>query len=264
MTCVFLHESKPEVLNIIDLSSRCAMEAKQEGRFSSPAVVLVVYLAWMLITALIPQLNRVFDFNAVNPYILPGLRMLLLFLVTALFIRFSERKPVTYGFNLNLQRLGRNVFYAVVFFLVTTVVVWAYQRFVVVPLTHAEVTASSQELPEALGPFAERLTSYLYVLFEGMVEVLTFIGFMLDRLARKWGWAWALLLSNLGFALWHYDYLRAGWLQGSLMMALTFLAGITISFSYLKTRNSLSPMICHTLVDAPSELGALLGLRIMF
>ncbi len=83
---------------------------------------------------------------------------------------------------------------------------------------------------------------------------------MLDRLARKWGWAWATLATNLGFALWHYDYLRAGRLEGSLMILLTFLARLIISLSYVKTRNSLSPMICHTLVDAPSELGALLGL----
>ncbi len=236
------------------------MGTGERNRASSVLGVLLVYLGWMLITALTPLLNHGFDFNARSPYILPTLRMLLLLLVAALYVRYFEGVSLRQGFNLSFARLGRNLLWAVVFFLVTSGVVWAYERFVVVPLTHAEVAASGAEPEEALLPFAQRLIAYLYVLFEGFVEVLTFVGFMLDRLARKWGWAWATLVANLGFAVWHYDYLRAGRLEGILMILLTFLAGLMISLSYVKTRNSLSPMICHTLVDAPSELGALSGL----
>lgn len=43
-------------------------------------------------------------------------------------------------------------------------------------------------------------------------------------------------------------------------MLLTFLAGAAISLSTIKTRNSLSPIICHTLIDSPVSIRTLLGI----
>jgi membrane protease YdiL (CAAX protease family) len=76
---------------------------------------------------------------------------------------------------------------------------------------------------------------------------------------KKWGPAVAVILGNIIFALWHYPYWKMGFLAGSLMIFLTFSAGVMISLNYLKTRNTLSTAMCHIFVDSPSALKILLG-----
>ncbi len=44
------------------------------------------------------------------------------------------------------------------------------------------------------------------------------------------------------------------------MVGLTFIAGCLISLGYLKTKNSLTPVVSHILVDSPSAIRELLGL----
>ncbi|UCG89117.1 MAG: CPBP family intramembrane metalloprotease [Gemmatimonadota bacterium] len=90
--------------------------------------------------------------------------------------------------------------------------------------------------------------------------MLVFVGFLLDRLAKRWGWAAAVLVNNAGFAVWHYNYLAQGLLLGGAMMFLTFPAGSVISLAHVKTRNTLSAVICHTLVDSPTSVLILLGI----
>ncbi len=226
-------------------------------RFS---LLLLVYLTWILITELTPYANRVFDFRRIDPLLLPAIRMTLMLLVTAVFASRWENKPFFEAFNLTLRKPWQSLLWALVFFAVAIAVLAAYQYLLVIPLTQKVLIASGQAHEETVRPFAERLTEYLYIVYEGLVEVIIFIGFLLDRLAKRWGWAAAVIASNIGFALWHYDYWRAGWLNGSLMIILTFLAGSMISLSYVKTKNTLSPIICHTLVDSPSSLRLLLGL----
>lgn len=236
---------------------------RQKSQFSSLFLVLLVYLGWILIGELTPLLNQVFDFRKINEWILPAIHMTLMLLLTMLYTKFFERESFAKAFNFSFHKAGRSLLWALTFFVLAMGVLAAYAYLIVGPLTKAPVVASGAVAHETLRPFRERLLEYLYVVYEGIIEVLIFIGFLLDRLARKWGWTWAVIVSNLGFALWHYNYLRNGWLTGGLMMLLTFLAGIVISLSYVKTRNSLSPLICHTLVDSPSELGALLGMSVM-
>jgi membrane protease YdiL (CAAX protease family) len=50
-----------------------------------------------------------------------------------------------------------------------------------------------------------------------------------------------------------------GWLPGSLLIVLTFIAGSLISLNYMKTRNTLSSALCHVFVDSPSAIRILLG-----
>ncbi len=223
-----------------------------------PLAIFAVYASWIAVTALTPFLKHLYNFRGINPNLLPGIRMTVMLLVTVLFARAVEQRRFADAFNLNFRQLGKNILWAVVFFALATAVVEAYQYMIVRPVLGSGVEASAGS-HEATLPLFNRLIEYAYVVYEGIVEVLIFIGFMLDRLARRWGWTWSLVVTNIGFALWHFAYLRQGWLVGSLMILLTFFAGFIISLSYIKTRNSLSPMLCHTLVDMPPGIGMLLG-----
>lgn len=223
-----------------------------------PVGPLLVYASWIALTALTPYLRHLYNFRAINPNLLPAIRMSLLLLLTMFYVRVFERRRFSDAFNLNFRQVARNVLWAVVFFLLATAVVQGYEYVIVRPVLGASVEASGGA-SDAAPPLVQRLIEYAYVLYEGIVEVLIFIGFLLDRFAKRWGWGWSLIVTNLGFALWHYPYLRQGWLPGTLMILLTFFAGTAISLSYIKTKNSLSPMICHTLVDLPSEISMLLG-----
>lgn len=236
------------------------LNAEAASEISPPITsLLAIFLVWIAVTAASPYFNRIIDFNHINRWIWPAVRMTLMLLVTMLYATVIERRRLAEGFNIRFRDLRRSFIWAVAFFVVALVVVGAYERYILTPLTSVS-TASSVTEPEPIQPFMQRLIEYLYILFEGIVETLVFIGFFLDRLARRMGWGWALLVSNIGFALWHYQYLHAGLAKGGMMMALTFIAGTVISLSYLKTRNSLSPAICHTLVDLASEIKPLLGL----
>ncbi len=231
-----------------------------QGQAQPLSPLVAMFLIWMGITAATPLFNRVVDLRHINEWIWPAVRMALMLLATALYTRFGERRSFTSAFNLSFRKLGRSAVWAVVFFVVALVLVGGYERFILTPLTASKTASSLVIETEPVRPLAERVIEYSYVLFEGIVEVLIFIGFLLDRLARRIGWFWALFLSNIAFALWHYNYLAAGWRTGSLMMLLTFIAGVIVSLSYLKARNALSPAICHTLVDLSSEISPLLGL----
>ncbi|UCC49546.1 MAG: CPBP family intramembrane metalloprotease [Gemmatimonadota bacterium] len=232
----------------------------KERKVSEPVSLFSVYAAWIVVGELAPYLNRLVGLGRYHTWLLAAIRMTLLVLVTFAYIRAIEKRPFCSGFNLSFQQIPKNILWAVVFFLVAGLILMPYQFFVVRPLTEGFVTASAGISHEAARPFADRLVEYLYIVYEGIVEALIFIGFLLDRLARRWGWLAAILVSNLAFALWHYDYLASGLLTGSLMMILTFLAGVPESLSYVKTKNSLSPIICHTLIDSPMSIRILLGM----
>lgn len=233
-----------------------------EGRPKTSYLVLVflVYISWLIIDHFMPFLNRLYDFRSVNKWIIPAVRMALMFLITYLFVRIYEKKTFASGFNFTFQRFGKNILWAFVFFVSAGVVLMGYQFLIVKPLTKKVIHASGVISRGDIKPFYERLIEYLYIVYEGIIEVFIFIGFLLDRLAKKWKWPAALILGNILFALWHYSYWSKGWLEGSLMIILTFLAGSIISLSYIKTENALSPVICHTLVDSPASVRILLGL----
>jgi len=84
--------------------------------------------------------------------------------------------------------------------------------------------------------------------------------FFLDRLTKKWGWTAAIIISNIGFALWHFDYWSQGWLNGSLMIIMTFIIGVGTSLCYMKTRNTLGPVLLHMMFDSPNAIRILLGI----
>lgn len=231
-----------------------------ERKVSELVSLFSVYTAWIVVREFIPYLNRLVGLGRYHTWLLAAIRMTLLLLVSFAYIRAVERNCFRSGFNLSLQQIPKNIFWAVVFFLVAGLILMPYQFFVVRPLTEGFVTASAGISHEATRPFADRLVEYLYILYEGVIEALIFVGFLLDRLARRWGWLAAIVVSNLAFALWHYHYLESGLLTGILMMILTFLAGVPLSLAYLKTKNSLSPILCHTLIDSPMSIRILLGM----
>lgn len=229
---------------------------KKEGNF---LFIFLIYVSWIVIEQVTPYLNQAFDFRKIHPWLLPAIRMTLLFLVTYAYVKYYERKSFAEGFNFAFRNIGRNIMWAFVFFLVGGLVIMAYQMLVVKPLTAKVLTASSSPSAEPAKSFFHRLFEYLYIVYEGIIEVFIFIGFLYDRLARKWSLPMALIVANLAFALWHYDYWRQGWLEGSLMIVLTFLAGLITTLNYVKTKNSLSPVICHTFIDSPNSIRILLG-----
>ncbi|UCC75033.1 MAG: CPBP family intramembrane metalloprotease [Gemmatimonadota bacterium] len=221
--------------------------------------LFLVFLAWILIGELTPYLRPVLDIGRLTTWLLAALRMTIMLLVTYLYIRLAEGGSFSTGFNLRFEQVPKNLLWAFVFFLLSGVVLMLYQFLIVRPLLAGYVEASGMAHAEGVRPFGERLVDYLYIVYEGVVEVLIFIGFLIDRLARAWKWPAAIVVGNLAFAFWHYGYLSSGLLAGSLMMILTFLAGVTVTLSYVKTRNTLSPIICHALVDSPSSIRILLG-----
>ncbi len=233
---------------------------KEESRKINLFFVFLIVLSWFAINEFTPYLKRIFDFRKIHSYFLPALRMTLMFLVTYFYVRFHEKKSFSEGFSFSFQKIGKNILWAFIFFLVAGVVLMGYQFFIVMPLEEKVVEASAAVSEGAIKPFWSRLVEYIYVVYEGIIEVLIFIGFFLDRLARRWTWAGGLIVSNIIFALWHYSYWEKGLLEGSLMIFLTFIAGIFVSLSYLRTKNTLSPTICHFLVDTPTSIRELLGL----
>jgi membrane protease YdiL (CAAX protease family) len=188
--------------------------------------------------------------------------MTLVFLATYAYISGIEKKSFAAGFNFSFRKIGKNIIWAFIFSLIALAVLAGYQFLIVRPLASKILEASVTGSEGMSKAFSERLIVYFYVVYEGIIEVLIFIGFLLDRLAIRWGWAGALAASNFCFALWHYAYWRNGLLEGTLMVVLTFIAGIIISLSYLKTKNSLSPTICHFLVDSPMAISELLGMMV--
>ena len=222
--------------------------------------IIGIYLCWILISYFVPYLNRLYNVRKINLWILPAFRMTLLFLITCLFIRLFERQSFSSGFNFRFQNIGKNILWAIVFFVIAGAIMMPLHFFVLKSLLRKSVEVSSAMTHGVVKSFMERLIEYIYIVYEGFVEVLIFIGFLLDRLVKKWGWATGLIVSNIGFALWHFNYWRTGLLEGSLMISLVFIMGILDSLCYMKTRNSLGPVICHTFHDSPNSIRILLGL----
>lgn len=223
-------------------------------------LVWLVAASWFALTWLGPYYSKLLPLRRIHPMLPSALRMTLMYLVTWAYVRLHEKRKFADGFGFSFRRLGRNLLWALVVALVATGVLWAYQAWIVTPLTHRALEASSQGPAQTVPSFSYRLIDYLYIVYEGIVEVLIFIGFFLDRLARKWRPGLALVASNVVFALWHYAYWRLGLLEGSLMIILTFIAGSIISLGYFKTRNSLTGIVAHILVDSPDAIRGLLGI----
>ncbi len=221
--------------------------------------LFLLVLAWFTITQFTPLLNKIYDFYSVNPWLLAYIRMALMLVVTWAYVSFLEKKSFSKGFNIFFKDFGRTLLWAVVFFALTFLAEKIYNVLVMKPLIPEMFTASSTGGEAFTHSFGNRIFEYFYIVFEGAVEVLIFIGVLVDRLAKKWGWTVSIILSNIVFALWHYSYWRMGSLPGTLMIILTFIAGSIISLNYMKTKNTLSSVICHIFVDSPSAIKILLG-----
>jgi membrane protease YdiL (CAAX protease family) len=231
-------------------------EGKQHDRM---ICLLVLVISWFAITHFTPLLNKLFDFRSVNPWILPYIRMALLLFVTWGYVSILEKKTFSEGFNIHFRDIGRNFLWALVFFALAFIAEKIYSALVMKPLIPEMFTASSsggEALAKSLGA---RIFEYFYIVFEGAVEVLVFIGVLIDRVAKKWGWTLSIVAGNIIFALWHYAYWRMGWLPGTLLIVLTFIVGSIISINYMKTKNTLSSIISHIFVDSPSAIKILMG-----
>lgn len=180
-------------------------------------------------------------------------------IVTWFYVSICERKSFSSGFNFYFKDIGRNLLWAGVFFAIAFLAEKVYHELVMKALIPEMFTASSSGGKAVTKHFGARLFEYLYIVFEGVVEVLIFIGVLVDRLAKKWGWTVSIVISNIIFALWHYQYWRMGGLAGSLLIILTFIAGSIVSLNYMKTKNTLSSALCHIFVDSPSAIKILLG-----
>lgn len=241
------------------LGAKYGDEMRQEKGDVNLWKLFGIYLSWLAINELTPRLNQIIDLKKVNHNIWPAVEMALILPVTCAYVRYSENESFLSGFNLSFRNIGQNLLWALLFFSLALAVEAAFQFLVFMPIAQKMVVPSGAVSQEVIRPFLDRLVEYLYVVYEGIIEVLVFIGFLFDRLARKWDWKRALIVSNLGFALWHYNYWSKGRLEGSLTVLMVFIAGSIITLSYWKTRNTLSPLICHTLVDFPSEIRHLMG-----
>jgi len=221
--------------------------------------LFILVLTWFAITQFTPHLNKLYDFRSVNPWILAYIRMALMLVVSWAYVSFLEKKSFSEGFNIFFKDFGRNLFWAVVFFALAFIAEKLYSAFVMKPLIPEMFTASSSGGEAVTHALGARVFEYFYIVFEGIVEVLIFIGVLVDRLAKKWGWTVSIIAGNIVFALWHFPYWRMGWLPGTLLIILTFVAGSLISLNYMKTKNTLSSALCHIFVDSPSAIKILLG-----
>jgi membrane protease YdiL (CAAX protease family) len=229
------------------------------GKQGGTLGLLLLVGCWFAITHLVPRLNDLHDFRSTSPWILAYFRMGSMLVVTAAYVSLHEKKPLSEGFNFHLRDIRRSLSWAIIFFAVTFGAEKLYAVLVLEPLVPELGTASSSGGEAVTQSVGARVFEYLYIVFEGMVEVLVFTGVLLDRLARRHGWPSAIVASNVVFALWHYPYWKMGWLPGSLLIVLTFIAGSLISLNYMKTRNTLSSALCHVFVDSPSAIRILLG-----
>jgi len=239
-----------------------AQESNQEPQVNLLYLVVVV-ASWLAIMEATPLLNNIFHFRQSSLLsLLAALRMTLLLLATCLYVRLYEKQRFAAGFRFRFEKIGWNIFWAFLFFIMAIAVLIPYQSFVVRPLLKhsAEASMAAPSSALALKPFFDRFVEFAYVLYEGIIEVLVFIGFLVDRLARRWNWPRAIIAGNLVFALWHYRYWEKGLLEGSLMIGLTSFAGAIISLNYWKTKNTFSSAACHTLVDLPNSIRELLGM----
>ena len=221
--------------------------------------ILLLVATWFAITQFAPLLNKLYDFRSVNPWILAYIRMALMLAITWVYVAFLEKKTFSEGFNIFFKDFGRNLFWAVAFFVLAFLAEKLYNTLVMKPLIPEMFTASSSGGKAATQSFGARVFEYFYIVFEGVVEVLVFIGVLVDRLAKKWGWAVSIIAGNIIFALWHYPYWRMGMLPGTLLITLTFIVGSVVSLNYMKTKNTLSSALCHIFVDSPSAIKILLG-----
>lgn len=225
--------------------------------------LFLIFTSWLIIHEATPLLNQLLHFRQSSLlYSLAALRMTLMFLATYLYVRLYEKQRFVPGFHFHFGKIGRNILWAFLFFLLAGVILMIYQFLIVRPLLKhtAEASMAASPSAQALKPFFNRLVEFAYVVYEGVIEVLIFIGFLLDRLARKWSWPLAIVVANLAFGIWHFSYWKKGFLEGSLMILLTVIAGTIISLNYWKTRTSFSSAVCHTLVDFPSSIRELLGI----
>lgn len=221
--------------------------------------LFLLVLSWFAITQFTPLLNKLYDFRSVNPWILAYIRMALMLAVTWAYVSLHEKKSFSEGFNIFFKNFGQILIWAVVFFALAFLAEKLYNALVMKPLIPEMFTASSSGGEAVTHSFGERVFEYLYIVFEGVVEVLVFIGVLVDRLAKKWGWIVSIITGNIIFALWHYPYWRMGPLPGTLLIILTFIVGSIISLNYKKTKNTLSSALCHIFVDSPSAIKILLG-----
>jgi membrane protease YdiL (CAAX protease family) len=221
--------------------------------------VWAAYVAWLGITWAEPQLYRVVDLRSINPWIIPTVRMLLMLAAAYAVLRWVEHRSFASGFHVSKQRIGAALAWAVGLAVAAYGAEWLYERVVMLPLLGGGQEASSGHEAETIQPLVARGVEYGYIVIEGVIECLIFVGFLIDRLARRWGWVAALLVGNVAFALWHFWYFRAGLLPGGVLIGLTFVLGLIISLSFVRTRNVLAPIACHLLVDSPSAISILLG-----
>ncbi len=226
-------------------------------------LVFLVALSWFALTAATPLLRTGLGLGRLHPTLPAFVRMTLMGLVTWAYVALHERRGFSDGFGYTRRRIGNALLVGVLAAVAATALISAYESWVVAPLARRTLEASSAAAPsggESVPPFGSRLVEYLYVVYEGFVEVLIFVGFLLDRLARRWKAVPALLVANVVFALWHYSYWRKGALEGSLMIGLTFIAGTLVSLGYLRSRNGWTPTVAHWLIDAPGAIRELAGI----
>lgn len=221
--------------------------------------LVLLIASWFAITQFTPYVNKLYDFRSINPWILAYIRMAVMLCVTWAYVAFFEKKTFSQGFNIFFKDFGRSLLWAVSFFVLTFLAEKLYNILVMKPLIPEMFTASSSGGKALTHSLGARVFEYFYIVFEGVVEVLIFIGVLVDRLSKKWGWAVSIIAGNIIFALWHYPYWRMGLLPGTLLIILTFIAGSLISLNYMKTKNTLSSALCHIFVDSPSAIKILLG-----
>jgi hypothetical protein len=123
--------------------------------------VFLIYLGWILIDEFVPYLNRIFDFRKINLWLLPSVRMTLMFLVTYFYVKFYEKQSFSSGFNFSFKKIGKNILWAFVFFIIVGAFAMPYQFLIVKPLTGEMKTASSVVSHNVVNPFVERLIEYL-------------------------------------------------------------------------------------------------------
>lgn len=232
---------------------------KEEEHMIKGLRILLIYTSWIGITAGFRYFLRLFDYQVINIWIWAAVRMTLLLAITYLYIRIYEKKSFAEGFNFHFRHIGKNIFWAVIFVVMAGGILWIYQNFIVKSIIGSEVIASSAPEKTLTPSLFDRISEFFYIFYEGLVEVLIFIGFLIDRLAKKYGWVTAIIIGNIGFALWHFNYWNSGIMKGTLMIIFVLLAGIFDSLIYFKTRNSLGPAIGHTLGDLPHAIRFLLG-----
>jgi membrane protease YdiL (CAAX protease family) len=135
----------------------------------------------------------------------------------------------------------QGLFYLVTGFLRVSILLWTADQIFFQGASSAKTQGLEVLATSPLGVWGTLLFVFVVVFLGPFAEELLFRGFLVPRLAARWGSGAALLVSSLIFALFHPHY--------RLFMPVVFLYGYVFGWARLRTGGIAASVLMHTTVN---------------